>query len=95
MSEAKLCRRDDLQFEKLPDGSAVLYDKTKHMAYPLTASAARIWDACDGTRSRPALVDDLAERYDAPRDVIERDVDAFVKQLAELELLAPRTGAGA
>lgn len=91
MSAAKPRRRSDIKVEALPDGSAVLYDQAAKMAYPLTVSAARIWQACDGTRTVATIVEELAATYDASAQVIERDVRAFLRHLDEVHLLAPET----
>ena len=85
-------RREGITVESLPDGSAVLYDDSRKQAFPLSSSGARIWEICDGTRTPNAIASELEAIYDAPRDVIDRDVDAFLKQLEELELLEGTSG---
>jgi hypothetical protein len=85
-------RRVDIRFEHMPDGSAVLFDPTNSMTYAITASAAQIWEACDGSRPPDAIEADLADTYDAPRDVIGRDVEALLKHFGELGLLEPDGG---
>ena len=86
-SESRPCRRIDVLAEFLPDGSAVLYDPGTDVAYPLTASAAVVWDACDGAHTSVAMADELATVFDAAADVIDRDVRALLAQLSELGLL--------
>jgi hypothetical protein len=85
-------RRTDIRFEHMPDGSAVLFDPTNAMTYAITASAALVWEACDGSASPGAIEARLADTYDAPRDVIARDVDALLKHFGELGLLQPGCG---
>ncbi len=90
---APLRRRHDVRCEPLPDGSAVLYDPTAEMAYAISESAVLVWELCDGTHSATAIGEELAALYDAPSDVIVRDVDALLHRLQELGLLE-RAGRG-
>ena len=87
-------RRSDILAEFLPDGSAVLFDPRTEMAYPLTATAAVVWDTCDGAHTPAAMVDELAAVYDAPAEVLDRDVRALLVHLCEIGLLEPSPGAG-
>ncbi len=88
MGHGKPCRRDQITAESLADGSLVLYDSASNKAYPLTTSGARIWSLCDGKRSVSAIVEELASVYDAAPETIRNDVDAFLRQLSELHLVA-------
>lgn len=92
MSNDKPCRSSRVTSEALADGSLVLYDPASRMAYPLTTSGARIWEACDGEREVDTIVHELSALYDAPEEVIRRDVAAFLEALLELQLLEPRGG---
>lgn len=47
------------------------------------APAVEILRLVDGRRSLGAIVDDLAARFDAPRDVLARDVSAMLRDLAD------------
>ncbi len=80
-------RRNDVIAEFLPDGSAVLYDPRTETAYPLNATAAVVWDTCDGNHTHAKIVDEVAALFEAPGDVIERDVRALLGHLSEIELL--------
>ncbi len=86
-------RRTDVLAEFLADGSAVLYDPRTEIAYPLTATAAVVWETCDGAHTATTKVDELAALFEAPSEVIERDVQALLGQLAEIGLLDPSPGA--
>ncbi len=90
---ASLRRRRDVRCEPLPDGSAVLYDPTAETAYAISESAALVWELCDGAHSATAIGQELATVYDAPVDVIARDVDALLRRFQELGLLE-RAGRG-
>lgn len=45
--------------------------------------AVEILKLVDGIRSLGAIVDDLADRFNAPRDLIARDVAAMLADLAD------------
>lgn len=83
-----------MKSERLPDGSAVLYDEITRKAHPLTRTASRIWEMCDGEHGVDSIVDELAVEFDAPHETIERDAIAFLRQLGNLGLLEPESGAG-
>ncbi|WP_240048232.1 pyrroloquinoline quinone biosynthesis peptide chaperone PqqD [Crenalkalicoccus roseus] len=46
-------------------------------------TALEVLRLLDGARSVAAIVDDLAARYDAPREEIAADVTALLQELAE------------
>ena len=48
---------------------------------------AAIWDALPDAENEEAIVDRLYETFDAERDVLRKDVDAFLAQLRELDIL--------
>ncbi|HVP99675.1 MAG TPA: pyrroloquinoline quinone biosynthesis peptide chaperone PqqD [Roseiarcus sp.] len=50
--------------------------------FEVDATAAAVLELCDGERDLSAIVAELAARYDAPAEVIEKDV---VKMLGELK----------
>ena len=45
--------------------------------------AVEVLQLCDGVRSVEAMIDQLAERYAAPRDAIATDVIAMLQDLAD------------
>jgi pyrroloquinoline quinone biosynthesis protein D len=49
----------------------------------LDAVATEIVQRCTGAATVTAIVDDLAEKFTAPRDVIARDVNALLQDLAD------------
>jgi hypothetical protein len=87
----QLTRKPDVTAEVLPDGSMVLFDTAKMIAYPISASGAVIWEAYDGSSAHTRIVDDLLTVYDTSRDEVERDASAFVAKLVEIGLLFPAT----
>lgn len=75
------------------DGAPVLLSPERGLR--LGETAAAIVALCDGTREVDAMVEALAVRYAAPRDVVARDVDALLLDLhrrALIEGWAPATG---
>jgi pyrroloquinoline quinone biosynthesis protein D len=53
------------------------------------AVGAEILKRCDGVATLAEIVDDLAIAFDADRADIERDVRAFLADLAEKRMLEP------
>ena len=51
------------------------------------AVALAILERCDGTATLAAIVDDLAARYNAPRERVLADVTALLRGLADKKLL--------
>ncbi len=49
----------------------------------LDEPAVEVLKLVDGARSVPAIVDSLAARYDAPRELIAADVQAMLQDLVE------------
>lgn len=80
-------RRLDVESEILPDGSMVLYDPIIATAYPISESAALVWDACDGRNTTEAIVERLADVYDAPTERIGRDVRTLLTDFVNHGLL--------
>lgn len=70
------------------DGNFTIYDNQRDSVVVLNDSASAIWRLCDGRAGR-AIVDELARRYVADREEIQRDVEAVLEQLSESGLLAP------
>lgn len=50
-------------------------------------TAAFIVDSLKKDTTAEAIVDAMAEKYDAPREVIERDVEAILDKLRSIEAL--------
>ncbi|MDN4475436.1 PqqD family protein [Demequina sp. SYSU T00192] len=89
MSE-NLARADGLA-EIVRDDVAVVLN-LRHLAeqqapHLFRGSSFEIWTRVDGTRTVEKIADELAEAYEAPRDVVAVDVKAFVAQLVELGLV--------
>jgi len=57
--------------------------------FSLTGTAAAIWRHIDGSRSRAALIAELATDYAMDPDEVAADVDAFLAQLDAAGLIEP------
>ena len=56
--------------------------------FSLSGTAASAWRLIDGMRDRDALVTELGREFDGDEATIATDVDAFLAQLREANLLA-------
>lgn len=55
--------------------------------FSLSETGARIWELLPQADSAEQLVDALLEEYDVDRETLSRDVDEFLEQLRQLEIL--------
>lgn len=55
--------------------------------FSLTGTARAIWTLIDGTRSRAALLTELAAQFDLEETALAGDLDAFLAQLGAAGLL--------
>ena len=69
-------------------GERVVYDPVSHEVVVLNKTAAFIFGLCDGSRTVKELEAALCERYDAPADVLRRDLEAVLKDLATKRIVA-------
>jgi pyrroloquinoline quinone biosynthesis protein D len=85
----------------LPAGVKLRFDKQRDQwvilaperLFVLDAIALEIVKRCDGQASVGAIVDELAETFAAPREVILKDVGALLQDLADKRILAARGAA--
>lgn len=85
----------DSAVPKLPRGVKLREDKARggwtlmapERIIKLDPIAHEILKCVDGKREVTAIVDDLAARFSAPRDQIDRDVKAMLASLAEKRFL--------
>ena len=74
-----------------PRGVRFRFNKTKEQWVILAPerllvpdeTAVEVLKLCDGTASVGAIIDDLTQRFQAPRDVIGKDVTAMLQDLAD------------
>ena len=76
-----MARSEDILFESLSD-EVLIYDLRTHEATCLNASAALIWDLCDGQRTIKDVVDALGNA-----EVTEHHIGDILDQLCDKNLL--------
>ncbi len=89
MSEEVLRRRPGVLEARVSEEELVLLGPDSEEYFGLDSIAADIWERLERPMSREALVELLAQDYDAPRDRIAQDLRPA------LELVARRRSAGA
>jgi pyrroloquinoline quinone biosynthesis protein D len=75
----------------LPRHTKLRYDETRQVWVILAPErvlapdeiAVEVLKLCDGLRSVAVIIDELAEKYAAPRDTIAADVVAMLQDLAD------------
>jgi PqqD family protein of HPr-rel-A system len=67
---------------------AILHDARSGQAHVINASAARVWELCDG-RSMDDLLQAFAEPYGRTADDVRGDVERVLDGFRELGLLEP------
>ena len=68
----------------VPVGKTVL---DNNGLFILNEVSGDIWDMLCQGKDRGEIVEAIAQDYDAPREVIESDTDAFLDQLVKLDIL--------
>jgi pyrroloquinoline quinone biosynthesis protein D len=79
-SVPRLVRGTRLQFDKHRDQWIV---QAPERLFVLDPIALEIVQRCDGIASVTAIVDELAAKFNAPRDVILRDVNSMLQDFAD------------
>ena len=82
---------DETAVPRFGTGVFLQFDKVRHnwgllapeRLFALDDQAAEILKLVDGTRSFGGIVDDLAARYQAPRELIAGDVATMLRELAD------------
>jgi hypothetical protein len=69
------------------DGRSTIRDRTGDSRFILNATALAFWELCDGNTSPAEIVDAMCILFDAPPEVVERDVELVVDRMVELGLL--------
>jgi hypothetical protein len=84
--------RDDLATVAL-DGELVVYDPTTHELHHLNASAALVWQHCDGHRTADDIAAAIASTGDADRVTVRADVARVIAVLVAAALLVTASDA--
>ena len=65
----------------------VVLDPTGAQYYGFDQVGARIWDLLEHHVTTDDIVDRIVTEYDAPREAVEADVDAFLARLMSARLI--------
>jgi len=76
----RLARGTRLQFDKQREQWII---QAPERVFVLDAIATEILQRCNGEATVSAIVDDLAGKFNAPRDIISRDVNALLQGFAD------------
>ena len=71
------------------DDQVIVADLRSGRYLGLDGVGARVWDLVGEGATRGAIVECLSAEYDAPPDVLERDVGRLVEELVARRLIEP------
>ncbi|NHO16050.1 pyrroloquinoline quinone biosynthesis peptide chaperone PqqD [Acetobacter peroxydans] len=83
-SVPRFARGTRLQYDRVRE---TWFIQAPERAFMADAIAVEVLQLVDGTRTLAAVIDTLAEKFDAPRKVITQDVLALVNDLAGKQVL--------
>jgi PqqD family protein of HPr-rel-A system len=79
--------RPSVEYRILDDMSSVVADSAAGDAHALTPVGTAILERCDGTMTVGEIIDAIVEIFDCTPDQAERDVIAFLDELAAKGLI--------
>jgi PqqD family protein of HPr-rel-A system len=71
------------------DGEVIVLDRTTNQVHHLNATAAFIWQRCDGRHTTPEIVTALVGAFDVDGATAQDAVTTALRQLQQLGLLVP------
>jgi PqqD family protein of HPr-rel-A system len=81
--------RSDVTLQRVGP-EAILHDASSGQAHVINASAARVWELCDG-RTMDDLLAAFAEPYGLEPETVRADVERVLTGFRELGLLTERS----
>ncbi len=81
-------RRSDLTTRTV-NGETVILDRDGQKVHRLNATASRVWEDCDGTKTPEDIAASLAAVFGMDSAVVLPDVREAIASLERLGLLAP------
>lgn len=69
------------------DDEVLIVDLDGGLLFSLSGTGRVIWDLIDGKASEARIVQELADRYDAPLETLERDLADLLAELADAALV--------
>ncbi|MDH3254416.1 MAG: PqqD family protein [Acidobacteriota bacterium] len=86
-SDSTISIAEDVIFREI-HGEAVLLNLQTGKYFGLDEVGTAIWGLLAGHRTVEAVLDGLAERYEAPRERLEIDLGRFLELLRDRELIS-------
>ena len=77
--------RADLRYRKLVDGG-MLYDGEKGQVHHFNATAAQVWEACQGGETTSEIVEDLCRAFAVDRERAQADVQKVLRKFVRAGL---------
>jgi hypothetical protein len=68
-------------------GEIMLYDPEDEEVHFINATAAAIWELCDGETERSEMVDAICQLTGTPFDIIDEDVTRLLDELDDAGLI--------
>ncbi|HZG75937.1 MAG TPA: PqqD family protein [Paenibacillus sp.] len=79
-------RSSDIVFQSMPPDTILLNLKTGYY-FSTNRLGADVWERCDGNTTVAAMIEDLHRRYDVELERLTEDVESFLRQMIDEELL--------
>ena len=77
--------RGDLRYRKLVDGG-MIYDGEKGQVHHFNATAAQVWEVCQGGEKTSAIVEDLCRAFAVDRERAQTDVQKVLRKFVRAGL---------
>jgi hypothetical protein len=88
---ARVEASDQVLFREL-EGEAVILNLNDDSYYGLDEVGTRLWQLLISSESLDAACEAMLEEYDVPEDTLRKDVEEFVRQLLERQMIELRDG---
>lgn len=72
------------------DGEAVLFDPKRNRVHTLNATAAIVWQLCDGSRTVEQLAEDVALIFGVDSSNVMEDLPTILADFQKAHLIRPR-----
>jgi hypothetical protein len=79
-------RHPQVLWRAIEDETLVVNLDTRRVSV-LNRVGGRVWSLMDGSRDLDEILDQVARAYDVDRGRVKADVEAFVRELADREML--------
>ncbi|MCK9530519.1 MAG: PqqD family protein [Gammaproteobacteria bacterium] len=67
---------------RVVEDEKIIFDPANDHIHQLNATAALVWDLCDGSRSAGEIEEAVARHFRTPRAMVAQDVDRLLKEFA-------------